>query len=100
MSDQEKHTWPALPEYVMTCRMCNGKGEHRQMYNYGHGNRGMSEGPCSMCCDYDDRWKGHGTGFVYKSTGKPVPQSVADQIAHSRIAAALKHREGVDEKAE
>lgn len=62
----------ALPEYVMECPLCGGKGVREQLYNMGCG-AGMCrmEGPCEMC---------KGASYIYKATVKPVSQSVINQI--------------------
>lgn len=40
----------ALPEYVIDCPLCEGKGEYKQTYTAGcGGGYYQSMGPCEMC---------------------------------------------------
>ena len=59
-------------DHVMRCPICDGKGEHEQVYNAGCG-RGYykTTGPCSMCDKF---------GWIYRSTYRPVTSSVYSQI--------------------
>lgn len=71
----------ALPEYVIDCPLCEGKGEYKQTYTAGcGGGYYQSMGPCEMC---GPGCYPKGPGLVYKETLKPVPKSVIEQIKNT-----------------
>ena len=69
-----------LLEYVQICPSCNGTGETEQMYTAGCGmGYYKSKGRCQQCGNgMEDHYKG--VGYLYKTTGKPVSQSVINQM--------------------
>lgn len=63
----------AIPEYLRTCPVCAGVGEHTQTFTYGCGaGYYRALGVCEYC---------RGIGLTYKGTwGQPAPPSVLEQI--------------------
>lgn len=58
-----------IPETVELCRLCSGYGAYKQRFLEGN-----FTSECEMC---------KGAQFVYKGSGKPVPQSVREQIKNT-----------------
>lgn len=70
-----------LPALVRVCPLCGGAGEREQLYNAGCGMGCFrSLGPCEMCTEPGQGWRGRGVGMVYRGTGRPVPESVVNQV--------------------
>jgi hypothetical protein len=73
-----------LPEYVIPCGWCNGRGEYEQTYTAGcGGGYYRSLGPCDHCRQ-EGKSSYNGVGYVYRDderyTRKGVPDSVLAQI--------------------
>lgn len=58
-----------LPDAVELCGLCRGYGAYKQRFLEGN-----FTNECEIC---------KGAQFVYKGSGKPVPQSVREQIKNA-----------------
>lgn len=73
-----------LPEYVIVCPVCDGKGETTQTYTAGCGQGYYkSKGPCELC-GKGEHYKG--SGYVYRASLEGVPKSVVEQIERAKAA--------------